>query len=187
MLGTPGKRGSRTSARNDGPKNFRRPGHLPHTANCRARTAPGEGFTDIRYIRYPKQTDNWPPRGVASREFDIGLSFITTDLVHIDEGDPIVILAGSHIGCTEVFASRRVRSTTDLKGTTVAISKLRSDEHLFISMIAAYVGLHPERDINWVVRPHAEDIRLLAKETLTPSWLVRPHRMNCGRKGLVMS
>src|SRR5689334_16031134 len=50
----------------------------------------GEGFTDIQYIRYPEQTDNWPPQGVASREFDIGLSFITTDLVHIDEGDPIV-------------------------------------------------------------------------------------------------
>ena len=45
-----------------------------------------------------------------------------------------------------MFASRRVRSTTDLKGTTVAISKLRSHEHLFISMVAVYVGLHPERE-----------------------------------------
>jgi NitT/TauT family transport system substrate-binding protein len=38
-----------------------------------------------------------------------------------------------------------------------------SDEHIFISMFASYVGLDPRKDINWVVNPHVECLeRLLA-------------------------
>jgi NitT/TauT family transport system substrate-binding protein len=30
-------------------------------------------------------------------------------------------------------------------------------------MFAAYVGLDPQKDINWVIRPHADDVRLLTE------------------------
>jgi hypothetical protein len=36
--------------------------------------------------------------------------------VVLDAGDPVVILAGSHIGCFELFGTDRVRSIRDLKG-----------------------------------------------------------------------
>jgi NitT/TauT family transport system substrate-binding protein len=40
-----------------------------------------------------------------------------------------------------------VRTTRDLKGKTVGVD---TDTKIFISMFAAYVGLNPEKDINWV-------------------------------------
>ena len=46
-------------------------------------------------------------------------------LIDIDAGKPLVWLAGSHIGCLELYGSERVSSTRDLKGKTVAITSLR--------------------------------------------------------------
>jgi NitT/TauT family transport system substrate-binding protein len=48
-----------------------------------------------------------------------------------------------------------------LKGKTVAVTGLQTGRHLFMSAIAAYVGLDPRRDIRWVVHPSPEAIRLL--------------------------
>jgi NitT/TauT family transport system substrate-binding protein len=56
-----------------------------------------------------------------------------------------------------------VRSTLDLKGKTAAVFQLGTDDHVFISMFAAYVGIDPRRDINWVVYPYTEHPRLLAE------------------------
>ncbi len=112
----------------------------------------GEGFTDVQYVTWGSQTRNWPPEVVLSGEVDITMSFIPSDLVQIDAGEPVVILAGIHTGCIELFGGNQVRSTRELKGKTVAIHQLQSDEQIFISMFAAYVGLDPQKDINWVVK-----------------------------------
>ena len=123
----------------------------------------GEGFSDVQYLNYPRDTQSWPPEILLSGEADISLAFVPTDIVHIDAGAPVVILAGSHIGCLEVVGSNHVRSTLELKGKTVAIPKLGTDEHIFISMFSAYVGLNPHKDINWVIHPHTDDVRLLTE------------------------
>jgi NitT/TauT family transport system substrate-binding protein len=120
-----------------------------------------EGFTDVRFVRYPAETPNWPPQVLLTGEADFSFSFPPTDIVHIEKGDPVVILAGSHAGCVEVVAANTIRFTPELKGKTVAIPQLRTDEHIFISMFAAYVGLDPRKDINWVIKSHADDVRLL--------------------------
>jgi hypothetical protein len=39
-----------------------------------------------------------------------------TTILSIDSGEPIVILAGVHVGCFELFATERVRTISDLKG-----------------------------------------------------------------------
>ncbi len=124
-----------------------------------------EGFTDVRYVNYPKQTQNWPPTVLLSGEVDLTLSFPPTDIIHIEAGDPVVVLAGSHIGCIELLGSDRVRSTRDLKGKTVGINEMGSDFHTFVSMFVAYVGLNPHKDINWVVHPWADQARLLTDLT----------------------
>jgi ABC-type nitrate/sulfonate/bicarbonate transport system substrate-binding protein len=54
-----------------------------------------EGFTDVRYRKFPSETQLWPPEGLVSGEFDIALTFIPTDIIHIDNGSPIVVLAGA--------------------------------------------------------------------------------------------
>jgi NitT/TauT family transport system substrate-binding protein len=123
-----------------------------------------EGFTEVRYLEYPTDTTNWPPKCLLTGEADISLSFPPTDILHIDRGDPLVILGGSHIGCVELFATNRVRSTPDLKGKTVAVPELWSDDHIFVSMFARYVGLDPQKDINWaIVRPPADFVQLFTE------------------------
>jgi len=37
-------------------------------------------------------------------------------LIQIDEGDPLVLLAGVHVGCFVLFATESVRTIRDLKG-----------------------------------------------------------------------
>src|SRR4051794_31577568 len=117
-----------------------------------------EGFTDIQYVNFPKQTQNWPPDDLIAGETDINVTFIPTDILRVDAGAPLVILGGSHVGCVDVVASKRVKSTRDLRGRTVAIN---TDTKVFISMFAAYVGLDPEKDINWSVQPWQDWPRLL--------------------------
>jgi len=120
----------------------------------------GEGFTDVRYVTFKRPS---AVEVLLSGEVDITSSFVPTDLVHIDVGDPLVILAGIHIGCVGLFGSARVKSTPDLKGKTVAVSGRRTDEHLFISMFAAHVGLDPQTDINWVITRWVDNVRLLTE------------------------
>ena len=121
-----------------------------------------EGFTDVRYVNYPRETQTWVPDVLVSGEVDFSLSFGPTNVLRIDAGAPIVMLAGSHNGCVELFGGRGIRSTRHLKGKTVAVSELRSDQHIFTSMFVGHVGLDPHRDINWIVRPYGESVDLLA-------------------------
>ena len=71
--------------------------------------------------------------------------------VSLDAGVPITVLAGVHPGCFELFVQEPIRTFTDLKGKQVGITR-RSDSapHLYVSIMAAHVGLDPENDINWV-------------------------------------
>ena len=121
-----------------------------------------EGFTDVRYVNYPRETETWAPDVLVSGEVDLSLSFGPTNVLRIDAGAPIVMLAGSHNGCVELFGGRGIRSTRDLKDKTVAVAELRGDQHIFTSMFVAHVGLDPRKDINWVVRPFDESVALLA-------------------------
>src|SRR2546422_7057877 len=90
-------------------------------------------------------------------------TFLGPTILLIDAGDPIVLLAGVHIGCLELFGNDRVRTIRDLKGKTVAVPDLGGTLHVFLSSVAAYVGLDPRQDITWVTQPHAEAARLLAE------------------------
>jgi NitT/TauT family transport system substrate-binding protein len=117
-----------------------------------------EGFTEVQYIEPVDHTSSWPPDSLLSGEADISLSFPPTDILRIAAGAPVVILAGSHTGCVEVVGGKRVRSTLELKGKTAAVAQLGADEHIFISMFAAYVGLDPRKDIKWAVLPWPDHV-----------------------------
>jgi len=56
-----------------------------------------------------------------------------------------------------------VRSIRDLKGRTVAVRELGSPPHAFLASMAAHVGIDPTQDINWVVHPSTEAMKLLAE------------------------
>jgi hypothetical protein len=48
-------------------------------------------------------------------------------------------------------------------GKTVAVEDLQSSQHVFLSSMAAYVGLDPRKDISWLTHPRAEAMQLLAE------------------------
>ena len=54
------------------------------------------------------------------------MNFAAPLVVALDEGVPIVVLAGVHAGCFELFVSEKIRTISDLKGKMVAILATRS-------------------------------------------------------------
>jgi NitT/TauT family transport system substrate-binding protein len=123
-----------------------------------------EGFTEVHYVE--KQGGKGIESALASGEADINMHFAAPTILRLDAGDPIVMLAGGHIGCFELFGSESVHAIRDLKGKTVAVTELGSAEHVFIASMAAYVGLDPQRDIQWVTYALDEAKRLLTESRI---------------------
>jgi len=116
-----------------------------------------EGFTNIEYVKAPIV---W--QALGSGELDITMNDPFAHITAIDKEQPIVVLAGIHVGCYELFGTDRVRTIHDLKGKKVAIPGLHTGRHLMMSTLLAHVGLDPRRDVEWVTYPAAESMRLLA-------------------------
>jgi NitT/TauT family transport system substrate-binding protein len=108
-----------------------------------------EGFTDVRYVA-TKNVD----QELAAGKVDMVLRYAPPLSVMLDNGVPVVILAGVHIGCIDLFVSNDVRSVRELKGKRVATVGSATD--LFLATILAHVGLHPYRDVRWVDTPYTE-------------------------------
>src|SRR5262249_57917024 len=85
---------------------------------------------------------------LAAGEVDLTQVFSASFLPHLEAGGPIVLLAGVHVGCFELFGTERVRAIRDLQGKTVAVSALGAPEHAFLASMAAHVGLAPRTDIS---------------------------------------
>jgi|SRR5438128_1177923 len=92
-----------------------------------------EGFTDVQYIPVPGDKLELRLASLASGATDIETTFVSSLIPRIDAGDPIVILAGLHAGCFELFGGERVRVIRDLKGKTVAVSEVGGPDHAFIA------------------------------------------------------
>jgi NitT/TauT family transport system substrate-binding protein len=120
-----------------------------------------EGFTEVQYVK--KDGDRESKIALASGETNLSMYFIPDAVIRLDKGDPIVILAGGHVGCFELFGTDRIRAVRDLKGKTVAVPELQLGPITFIASMAAYVGLAPHEDINWETHPPAESMQLLAE------------------------
>jgi NitT/TauT family transport system substrate-binding protein len=123
----------------------------------------GEGFASVPYIELGTVAAY---KALAAGDIDLTVTFVGPSIMRIDAGDPIVILAGAHVGCFELFGTDQVRAIRDLKGKTVAIPELESPQHVFLSSMVAYVGLDPGKDLKWVTHARAESMRLLAERKI---------------------
>jgi NitT/TauT family transport system substrate-binding protein len=110
-----------------------------------------EGFTDVRYVAM--EAGFGPSERVGRGELDFALNFAPLWVIPIDTGGAITVLAGVHSGCFELFANESIRRLTDLKGKSVGVQGIGSTPHVFLAAMAAYVGLDPVADINWVTTP----------------------------------
>ena len=120
-----------------------------------------EGFTEVHYLK--KAATDGIEMALASGEADLNGHFAAPALLRLEAGDPIVILAGLHIGCFELFATDAVRTIRDLKGKTVAVPALDNARYVFLASMVAYVGLDPRKDLNVVTHPGPELIQLLSE------------------------
>jgi NitT/TauT family transport system substrate-binding protein len=141
----------------------------------------GEGFTEVRHVQTKVQL--WT-QAVLSGEVDFVLNFVGPLLVRLDAGDPLVMLAGGHVGCFELFGTERVRAIRDLKGKTVSVPELGSPQHVFLASIVAYVGLDPRQDINWVTHPRVEAMQLFTAGTIDAFLGFPPEPQELRAKGI---
>jgi NitT/TauT family transport system substrate-binding protein len=82
---------------------------------------------------------------------DFGQDYSAPRIISIEDGEPVVILAGVHPGCYELLERESFHSVVDLKGKNVGVfGGVGSADHVLLSIIAANVGLDPAKDINWV-------------------------------------
>jgi NitT/TauT family transport system substrate-binding protein len=120
-----------------------------------------EGFTEVQYVKQAGVSGLY--KAVASGEADIAMVYVPPFIMQIDASNPVVLLAGVHIGCYELFGTDRVSAIRDLKGKQVAVPELGGSHHVFLASMIAYTGLDPRKDINWVTHSSAEAKQLLAE------------------------
>jgi len=119
-------------------------------------TLRAEGFSEIGYIEASAVRTLEPiARGTA----DFAVSFGLGQILEIDAGSPITILGGVHVGCYELFARESIRSVPELKGKSVG---LETASPALLKLMAANVGLDPEKDFNWVTDRKLKPLELFA-------------------------
>jgi NitT/TauT family transport system substrate-binding protein len=103
-----------------------------------------EGFQEVEYVEPQHGLDD-----LAADRADLTIDDALGALSVLDAGKPLVMIAGIHAGCFELFGSRRVRGIRDLKGKSVAVYRLNGGSHLIVASMLAYVGMNPD-DVHWV-------------------------------------
>lgn len=119
-----------------------------------------EGISEVKYVDGLYQPGE-AAVGPAKADFDMDTPEMP--LRYADQGIPIVALAGIHLGCYELFAHPPVRTIRDLKGRRIGVDGLFGSKRLLLSSMAAFVGMDPNRDIEWLDVPSADAMRLFAE------------------------
>jgi NitT/TauT family transport system substrate-binding protein len=119
-----------------------------------------QGFTNVQYVEL---VGGATEKALASGEADVSLIFVARGVKSVDAHEPVTMLSGIHVGCFELFGTPQIQEMRDLKGKTIPVSAMDSPQHSFLATMLTYVGLDPNRDIDWVVLPPTEAIQLLAE------------------------
>ena len=119
-----------------------------------------EGFTDIRYVDNPRPGSPW---ATARGELDFSLTTAWDLLTNIDAGERTTLLAGVMVGCYELFGNEGIHGITDLKGKSVGAQAAGPTRIGLPTLLAASVGLDPDRDIHWVTDPSLKPLELFMR------------------------
>lgn len=146
-----------------------------------------EGFTEVQFVElgatYPGAND------LAAGRADMTMWDIPGLIPHLDAGKPILLLAGVHAGCFELFGNERVHTIRDLKGKTIAVSVIEGSEYVLLSSMLAYVGMDPRRDVTWVQGEKLRDAMRLFSEGDADAFLgfaPQPQELRAKRIGHVI-
>jgi NitT/TauT family transport system substrate-binding protein len=106
-----------------------------------------EGFTTVDYAPF---RNIGPSAHVPAGDADMAMDAIGPVITQIDAGQPLVVLAGIHLGCYELFGTAQVRAVRDLKGKRIPINGFGGPQHVFVAAMLAYIGLDPRKDVEWI-------------------------------------
>ena len=138
-----------------------------------------EGLTDVQYVQGDPKVDQsvWIAKGIT----DFSINYPPFHITSIESGVPIKVLSGLHSGCLELIANDKIESVVDLKGKKVGVYGFGFATQQLLSLMAAYVGLDPARDIHWV-DTEGKDIELFTQGKID-AFLVTPPRAQKARAG----
>jgi NitT/TauT family transport system substrate-binding protein len=100
-----------------------------------------DGFTDVLYVDTTVETQ---AEDLGRGRLDFQSNLPLSHVIAIDRELPIIVVTGVHAGCYELFAHEGIRGIADLKGKSVG------GDSRWLSLIAAYVGLDPKKDLTLV-------------------------------------
>jgi NitT/TauT family transport system substrate-binding protein len=107
-----------------------------------------EGFNEIEYVEIDR---NRGQEMIFANKADVAVAAPAEAIPDMEAGRPSVLLAGIHGGCYELFANQRVHALRDLRGKRIAVGAIGSPEYYFVASMLAYVGIDPQKEIDWVL------------------------------------
>ncbi|MGH9037383.1 MAG: ABC transporter substrate-binding protein [Acidimicrobiia bacterium] len=118
-----------------------------------------EGFTDVQYPSFP------PAKVVeayTNGDFDFGVGYAAVLINLVEQGAPVVMLGGVHVGCWQVFGTGDIKSMRDFKGKKVSLVSPEFTDGIFLAMTLSSVGLDLQKDVTMVSYPPSENARILS-------------------------
>jgi NitT/TauT family transport system substrate-binding protein len=142
-----------------------------------------EGFADVRLVA---GKDGETYEALTRGDADFSHDFAAVVSLSIAAGVPLIMVAGVHPACFELFARESIHSVIDLKGKTVGVADTtESTDYVMLKIIAASVGLDPAKDINWVAFGSGDPKGLLTDEKIDafmtfPPWAQEVRALRTG-------
>jgi NitT/TauT family transport system substrate-binding protein len=128
-------------------------------------------------------------KAIAEGLADIAMYDVQATLPVLDSGGRVVVLAGVHAGCWQLFANDRVHTLRDLKGRTAAIRGFGIGDHIMLASMLAYVGMDPHRDVKWLAGPTVTDALSLFADGKADAYMAfepQPHELRSRKIGHVV-
>lgn len=140
-----------------------------------------EGFTDF-YVELSYDVDTVAE--LARGKLDFDWNFVPLHIASIDAGAPITVLAGVHSGCLELIANESIQSIKGLKGKRVGVFAGTSLHNILVSLMAAYVGLDPVNDIQWVTSQDVAAMQLFVEGKIDAFLVAPPEAQELRAQGI---
>lgn len=131
-----------------------------------------EGFSQIEYFQRPVGMTR--TTAVSEGKTDLDVEDAQMVVAGIDGGHNVIAIGGVHAGCYELFAHEDIQTIRDLKGSTIVIMGFGRADHVFLSSLAAYIGMDPSKDFKWLIAGTLKNALQVFKDRKADAFLAFP-------------
>lgn len=109
---------------------------------------------DVELVNFGGSTDQLL-EAIATGKSDAGIGMALRWLKPLEQGFDVRISTAIHGGCMRLFSLRDsgVNTVADLRGKTLGVTDMGAPDKNFFGIVAAKLGVDPERDISYRVFP----------------------------------